>query len=437
MASMNVNKKHPLLSSIYPWLICITAILFYCFNYFLRISPSTMTTELLTNLQINATQLGGLIAFYYYTYTLMQLPVGMIIDRFNIRFVLATACLFAVLGLWIFIEATSFWMVGMGRLLMGAATAFSYITVLKLGTIWLPANRFATVAGLTTACGMVMAIVTEHYLPSMVKTMGYKQALYPGLFFGLFVVLLIALIVHSRPKRLPDGVVVRENKPLTIQQLRRQFVKIISKKQMWLIGLVGCLFYLPASVFLELWGFPYLEYVYDLSAEQAGHVISVAFLGWIISGPTIGAISDKIKRRKAPLIIAGAVAAILLVVLFTVPSKSLGFLYSIFFFIGFSCGAHPLCFSLGKENNPIEFSGTAIAITNTLIMAGGVIFHPLVGKLLDVRATGEMVNNIPVYTASDYTYALSVIPIGLVISVFATFFIRETHCKVEHAFSDS
>jgi len=313
---------------------------------------------------------------------------------------------------------------------MGVATAFSYITVLKLATLWLPANRFATIAGLTTATGMVSAIAVEHFLPMIVQTLGYKQALYPGLYFGLLATVLIALVVRSRPKQLPDG--AKLDKPLPLRDLATQLLHIIKNPQMWLIGAVGCLFYLPAAVFLELWGFPYLESVYEISAKQTGEVISLAFLGWIIAGPSIGAISDKIKQRRLPLILASVAAAVLLAVLFAVPTKSLIFLYIMFFFIGFACGAHPLCFSLGKENNPIEFSGTAVAATNTLIMLGGVIFHPLVGKLLDLRASGEIVNNLPVYSGSDYTFALSVIPIGLVISIILTLFIRETHCQVQH-----
>jgi MFS family permease len=105
-------------------------------------------------------------------------------------------------------------------------------------------------------------------------------------------------------------------------------------------------------------------------------------------------------------------------------------LYLIFFFLGVFCGAHPLCFALGKENSPNQFSGTAVAVTNTLIMLGGLIFQPVVGKLLDKHAVNVMLQDgVPIYSAQDYTYALSIIPIGLMISIFLSFMLKETYCE--------
>jgi MFS family permease len=205
---------------------------------------------------------------------------------------------------------------------------------------------------------------------------------------------------------------------------------IFTNKQMWLIGMIGCLLYLPASVFLDLWGIPYLKAVYQLTAEQAVNVSSTTFIGWIIGGPVIGMLSDKIKRRRAPLVISGMFAAILLCVIFYVPGLSLSQLYVTFFLVGFCCGSHPLCFPLGKENNPVRISGTAVAVTNMLIMLGGAIFQPVVGRLLDLHTTSPIgANGLPVYTASDYTFALSVVPIGVAFGIFLSFFLKETYCE--------
>jgi len=205
---------------------------------------------------------------------------------------------------------------------------------------------------------------------------------------------------------------------------------IFINPQIWLIGLIGCLFYLPASVFLDLWGIPYLKIAYNLSAEEAASAVSWVFVGWIISGPTIGALSDKIKRRRSPLLVSAIMSTILISMVFYIPELPLSALYTIFFFLGIFCGAHPLCFALGKENSPNQFSGTAVAVTNSLIMLGGLIFQPFVGKLLDLHAINLVIENgVPIYSASDYTYALSIVPIGLFISIILTFFVKETYCQ--------
>jgi MFS family permease len=199
---------------------------------------------------------------------------------------------------------------------------------------------------------------------------------------------------------------------------------------MWLIGIIGCLLYLPASVFLDLWGISYLKNVYELTSEQAVNVSSLTFIGWIIGGPVIGAISDRIRQRRMPLVLCGGVAAALLCAVFYLPGINLFGLYIIFFLTGFCCGSHPLCFALGKENNPTRIAGTAVAITNMLIMAGGAIFQPVVGKLLDFHTTGAIgIDGLPLYSASDYTFALSIIPLGVAFGIFLSTFVKETHCE--------
>ncbi len=413
---------------IQPWFICVIGMFFYCYNYFLRVSPSAMQADLTQTFHITATQFGTLAAFYYYAYTPMQLPAGMIYDKFGARFVLFLACLTAVLGLGIFISADSLGIASAGRFLIGLGTAFAYIGVLKLASVWLPPTRFATVAGLTTALGMTSGALSQKYLIKIVEAIGYKHALHTALFVGIALSIAILLIVKSRPKQ--KTVIANEMQtPMTVKQLKSAVAIIFMNPQMWLIGIIGCLLYLPATVFLDLWGIPFLKSVYQLSADQAVNISSITFLGWIIGGPVIGAFSDKIKRRRMPLVVTGSLAAILLSIIFYVPGLKLHQLYVMFFVAGFCCGAHPLCFALGKENNPGAISGTAVAVTNMLIMAGGAIFQPVVGKLLDLHTTSPLgANGLPVYTAGDYTFALSIIPIGVGLAIFLSMFLKETYC---------
>src|SRR5690242_10362926 len=94
-----------LLRTAYPWLIVCCGMLFYCYNYFLRVSPSVMQNDLTQTFHITATQFGTLAGFYYYAYTPMQVPAGLIYDKFGVRFVICVACLLAVTGLSVFIAA--------------------------------------------------------------------------------------------------------------------------------------------------------------------------------------------------------------------------------------------------------------------------------------------------------------------------------------------
>lgn len=435
MLANNRAMTFPFFRSAYPWLIVCCGMLFYCFNYFLRVSPSVMQNDLTQTFHITATQFGTLAGLYYWAYTPMQLPAGMIYDKFGVRFVLCIACLLAVIGLGIFISANDFATAGIGRFMIGLGTAFAYIGTLKLASIWLPSNRFATVAGLTTAIGMASGILAQKYLIHVVEMIGYQQALRTSLIAGIVLSVFILLLVRNRPKSSLTSANEMQS-PMNMRQLFAALGLIFTNKQMWLIGIIGCLLYLPSSVFLDLWGIPYLKAVYHLTAEEAVAISSYTFAGWIISGPIIGYLSDKIKKRRAPLTATGFFAALLLCVVFYVPGLNLSGLYAIFFLIGFCCGAHPLCFALGKENNPIQISGTAVAVTNMLIMLGGAIFQPVVGKLLDFHATSLTPDGLPIYASSDYTFALSVIPLGVALGIFLSIFLKETHCESQAAEED-
>jgi MFS family permease len=412
-----------------PWLICGVGMLFYCYNYFLRVSPSVMQSELMQAFNISAYQFGNLAAFYYYAYTPMQVPAGMLFDKFGARFVLFFACLTAVLGIGVFITADNFAFAALGRFLIGLGTAFSYIGSLKLAALWLPSNRFATAAGLTTAFGMTSAIISQNYLTKAVQIVGYKHALYSVLFLGILLsVVMFIAIRNNRPplqqqQRAPQA-------PMDLKQLFKALKFISTNPQMWLIGCIGCLTYLPASAFLDLWGVSFLKTAYHFTPEQAAYISSCAFVGWIIAGPTIGALSDKIKRRRTPLLFAGIAGTILLCIIFYVPGLNSTVLSMVFFSLGFCCGSHPICFAVGKENNPIQISGTAVAATNMLTMMGGALFQPLVGKLLDWHASGAIgANGLPIYTTEDYLFALTIIPIGVSIGGILCLFLKETYCQ--------
>lgn len=427
MTTAQRSESTPFMRSIYPWLIVCCGMLFYCFNYFLRVSPGVLQEQLTSSFHINATAFGTLAGLYYWAYTPMQLPAGMIYDKFGVRSVLSAAILTASLGLWVFISTDLYATAALGRLMIGAGCAFAYIGTLKLAAMWLPANRFAFVAGLTTAVGMSSGTIAQQYLSRLSQEVNYHDALYSTLLVGIALSILVAFVVKNRDVSSRGSRSYMQN-PMDFKTLLAELKLMFTSKQMWLIGIIGCLVYLPSSVFLDTWGVPYLKGVYGLDKSAAVNSIGYTFYGWIIAGPLVGAISDKIKLRKLPLALTGLFAAVFLCVIFYGPVLSISMLNIIFFLVGFCCGAHSIVFALGKENNPLHLSGTAVAVTNMMIMAGGMICQPLAGWLLDLHASGAVgAEGLRIYTAADFNFALSIIPLGVALGIFLCLFLRETH----------
>ena len=128
---------------IFPWIVCGLGALFYTYEYLLRISPSVMSSELMAAYGITAGAFGNLMAIYYYAYTPMQLPVGMLMDRYGPRRILTAACAACAVGSYLFASSGHLSVAGVGRFLVGFGSAFAFVGVLKLATIWLPKERFA------------------------------------------------------------------------------------------------------------------------------------------------------------------------------------------------------------------------------------------------------------------------------------------------------
>src|SRR3990167_6134116 len=304
MIASNRVMTFPFFRTAYPWILCSIAMLFYCYNYLLRSSPNVMQADLSQAYHITAYQFGILTSAYYWAYTPMQIPAGMIYDKFGVRFVLSLASIISTIGASVFINADSFTMAWIGRFLIGLGCSFAYIGVLKLASIWLPANRFAMVAGLATAAGMSCGALTQKYMAHFVETVGYKQALHPSIFIGIALSIVFFLLLKDKPKNTINARNEMQT-PLNTKQLFQSLRIIFNNPQMWLVGAIGCLLYLPASVFLDAYSKQFLLTVYHITAKQAANASILTFIGWIVLGPLIGAYSDAIKRRCLPLTISG------------------------------------------------------------------------------------------------------------------------------------
>ena len=122
-----LKAKKSFFMHLFPWLICALGAAFYIYEYVLRITPGVITHELMAYFSINALVVSNLAAFYYYAYTPMQLPVGVLMDRFGPRWLLTFACLCCVIGSYMFGATTHLTVASVGRFLIGLGSAFALV----------------------------------------------------------------------------------------------------------------------------------------------------------------------------------------------------------------------------------------------------------------------------------------------------------------------
>lgn len=419
------------------WLICGLGAVYYSYEYFLRISPSVMEHALRDHFNLSATGFGLLSAFYYYAYVPLQLPVGVLLDRYGPRLLITLACLVCVIGTFIFAGTTVFWVAAAGRFLVGFGSAFAFVGVLKLATIWLPEDKLAMVSGLAAALGTIGAMIGDNLLGTLVMKIGWRETVNLTAFFGIG--LSVVLWFGIRDKK------SHQRKSGTVDNFKKSMIDlgIIAKnKQIWINGMFGCLVYLPTTVFAELWGIPYLKHAHNLTQEGADFANSLLFLGFTVGAPLMGYISDKLKRRKAPMLFGATGAGIVMMIVLYMPGLSATHINVLMFLLGLLYSAQCIVFAVGRELSPNEAAGTAMAMTNMIVMLGAMFLQPLVGRLLDLSLSTHLANiplqDIPVdklqqmYTADDYQFALSIIPIGIIIAAILTFFLKETYANADN-----
>lgn len=414
-------------SSKIAWLICTLAALFYCYEYLLRISPSVMSVDLMQVYHLTATQFGNLTAYYYYIYTPMQILVGILFDRFGTRILLTIACLICALGTYLFACSDSVAIAALGRLLVGLGSSFAFVGSLKLITIWLPERHFALGAGIMTALGSVGAITGDMILTTFVEHSGWRQASFNAAIIGIVLAVILALFIRDFPKKSLNPNAYR----VPFKTILLSLWESLKTKQIWLTGIVGCLMYLPISTFGELWAIPYLEQARGFSAHDAAAAASMTFFGWMIGCPLSGFISDHFKNRLIPIFVGAVFCFIFLAIFLYVPDLSLNTLRALFLLLGMSGSVQALVFAIARESSRPVIGGTAIALMNMLVMIGGVVFQPVVGMLLDMHWMGAILaNGVRAYTSDAFVFALSVLPIGVILSLITLFFMKETHAKL-------
>lgn len=412
---------------LFAWLVCGLGALFYCYEYLLRIAPNVMTQELMSSFGISAGTLGGMVAFYYHAYTPMQLPVGLMMDRFGPRKLLAVAALICAIGSYIFIHAYSLLAAEFGRFLVGFGSAFAFVGVLKLGSLWLPPDRMGLITGLVMTIAMLGVAKGNVLLQNMVTIVGWRDAIHYFSIAGVVLALIIWLVVPNAH----EGNHV-SHQSMSFRQLGAELLLLIRNPQMWLVGAIGALLYLSLSAFAELWGISYLQRVYELPLEQATSLNALIFYGWAFAPPILGLLSDKIQKRRLPLIICSCMALLISTALIFLPNFSKPWLDSLLFMFGAFTSIQILVFPIARELNLSGLAGTAIALMNMLVMLGGNLFQPIIGVLLDIFAGQHGLakpENMQAFSTHDFQMALSVLPLGILISLIILFFVKETHAK--------
>ncbi len=379
-------------SRVMAWSVWLIASIFYAYQYILRVMPNIMMGDILTQFNIDTATFGQFSGVYYIGYSLMHLPIGILLDRFGAKKVMPVCILLTVIGLMPLLFA-SFWLYPiLGRALIGIGSSAAILGTFKVVRVAFSEAKFTRMLSFSVTIGLIGAIYGGGPVNYMCQELGYKTVV--AIFAALGVVLaLVTYMILPRTTAEPDA------DSSVISNLREVFSNFKVLAFCFFAGLmVG-----PLEGFADVWGTQFLKQVYGLDSTISASLPSLIFMGMCFGAPVLSLIAEKSGNAIGTIAASGAVMAGCFFALLTgqIPVTAIGIM---FVAVGV-CSAYQIiaiyqASTYVKEN----VVGLTTAVANMIIMIFGYAFHTIIGGVISSLGSIE---------SSAFVYGIAVIPVAL------------------------
>ena len=382
----------------YRWAIFAVLTVGYFFVYFHRISVSVVGQDIVTDV---GGSIGFLSSVYYWTYTAMQIPSGVMADRFGARAASTVFLLIASIGSLVTCVGTEFWMIVLGKVMIAAGMAVVYVPLMKLVSVWFPKSDFAVLSGVVIAVGNVGAIAATGPLELMAQALGWREVFLVLGVITLVLAVLCATVIRNHPKDrgLPSveavelsehGTAVVESSAARIPVMKGLRIVLSGGRKFWTCALAYFLVYGSIMTFQGTWAVTYFNNVYDF-VLSASWMVTALGVGKILSTLAIGGMTSRgiIRSKRKAMIYGTSVFTVLWAVIFVFAGDidSYWFWFAVSFAFGFFGGFMTLSFTQVKEWYPIAISGTAVSGTNIFLFLGASVCTTISGAIIGTAYT--------------------------------------------------
>jgi MFS family permease len=391
------------------WLI--TAV-YYFYQYVLRSAPAVMMPELSQAFGLTAAGVASLAGLFYYGYSPFSLVAGVALDRWGPRTVVPIGAAVIGVGALMFGSGNGA-LASAGRFVQGAGGVFALLGAAYLATTYFPASRAATLIGATQMFGMAGGFAGQFMVgPAIAGGLPWSRFwVYMGIAGIALSVLLVVFLPLSESAKERGG---------WVKEAGRSLATVFRNPQSIMCGLISGLLFIPTSIFDMVWGVRYLQEAHGFDYGEAVMRSSMVPLGWIVGCPLLGFISDRLGRRKPVIATSALVLLICLGWILFGPHELLP-PYVVGFVTGMSSGAAMLPYTVIKEANPTNLSGTATGVVNFLNFTLTALLGPVFAGLLERASEGA-----PERTLEHYQTTFQPLLIGVALAIVLTLVLRET-----------
>lgn len=386
-----------------PFLMWLFPLLFFTYQFILRLWPSLMMQQIMQQFAIDATGFGLLAALYYYGYSGMQIPIAMMLDRFSARYVVFGCAVLCGISMLVFSHTENWYLACLSRFLVGVGSAVGFLGTSNVVSQWFPKDHYAKMIGFSFTVGLLGAIYGGKPVSLLVDSYSWQKVAFTlgciSIALGVGAYLFLRSPGSSQQHTEPE--------PFKVAH----FKKLLSSPVIWLLAIGNFLMVGSLEGFADVWGVPYLMTSYSLNKGDSAQLVSYIFIGMLFGGPLLAGLSKRFGNYTIMSLCGVGMALVFILLVSNMPFNWYGFA-GLFFCVGVLCCYQVIVFAAGSEFVSPQLLGVTIAFLNCVNMLGGSFFHTSIGLMMDAFWTGLMSDDgVRQYTIESYDTALMIIPL--------------------------
>jgi sugar phosphate permease len=401
--------------------------LFFYYQYILRVFPGVMHEEIRITFKATAEQFGRLGSIYLLGYSLLQIPLGVIVDRIGVKRLAIHSIFICIIGSILFGITNHFLVAQIARFVIGVGSASAFMCAIKfVADHFTPGNR-GFLMGATLAMGGLGSLTTSHAIAFLDRAeyLSWQEILLLSAGVGLLVIALIGIFV--KPVAVSSFEEVNR-KPW--RDLIASLKSIIFSRSVLLYSVLAIGLYTPLAALADLWGPAFLKQKYNLSNATAANTTMILYIGLTIGSLVLPWLSEKYNILNEAIIACSFAVMIMFGIILYLPPFESYLLEITLLFLGIFCGAEMMCFTGALFFSKKSQSGEVIGVVNTLNMLGGAVVQWLIGLILDLQWKGVMTKEgIRYYSSYQYEVASSVLMLIIAICCVVSFFLSRVKVR--------
>jgi sugar phosphate permease len=377
-------------NSKFRWIVFASVL----FTYFLmasqRTAPGLITDEVMMDFNVTASTIGLLTSVQFFVYTSLQVPMGILADRYGPNFFLIIGAILTGLGTIIYSLGTHESVLFLARIITGIGDATIWVNMVLILGQWFKVKEFVRligIAGMTGSLGFLLATVPFSLL---IDLLGWRTAfLLAGILLCLCGIILYFVLIKK-----PKQIFVNEYVPLKKEVQREKTLvlirRIFSNRQAWALFL--CHFGIVGAYvgFIGSWAVPYGMNLYGMTRSDASQLIMIGLFGALVGAPISSWISSRLDTIKRPYVVIHIIILLCWATfLLFKGNPPLSMLIILFFIIGFGYGASALTFGVVRQSFPLKESGIVSGFANTGGFLSAVLLPSVFGVILDQFPTAS------------------------------------------------